>query len=1098
MAQEGLVTGVVGGGLALNYMGSGSATATSGNTHISIGDKDNKTSPVVLGTVGGGVAVGLMGNAESNAGNVTIDINSGNALGVVGGGMAVGAGFKIGKTSAQDISININGTANAAGIFGGGAGIEAGIGVAQAQAENSVITINSTAPREGAIDSITAGIFGGGLAVGAAGGSTEVSLETAQVVLNSGLSMGMFGGGLSINSHLTPLSQSEAIKGLLSSLDSTGLVTSALSIPATSVSNTVKSTDIAINSSSSAVGIVGGGVALLNNDDDTKGKNASASSAVVDNAHIAINTSGFKAEDKTKLVSFANAAAQLVENKFAIGGGSGIVAAFKDLQGVQGAALGVLGGGIAIENMTGICAANTLASATTTKSTIDITNGYVVGTFAGGLAFASDKNPDTKGGALVTGETASINIRGGESVGVFGNGIAFFTAANGQDSQRLAIAQLDTSNITVSNGSVDGLYAGGIAIDDTAASYTNAQVITGTSNIVVNGGTVNVMNSAVLQPFVDKLPADPNTQTGNRAPYAHDYGQAFVDGTKDAAIVGGGFAIGKGAKSTITNSNITLNGGKIVGFINGDTDVTSNIYGGGIASHGGTSHVENANITIAGGDLSAVDNIYAGGIALTDSRMDQTALAEIYQKGTATVAKGIVTFLDNAQFKGTVVGSGVVKAITGSTTLPSTDSLATVTSSTLAFGDATHKYDATFSGAFKDFDNITVAKGSSVNLGVLTTEDATANLTKATTNFNGEGTVEAKQLIVKSSKNITIANGVVKITGATVGDIQNHSATAISVNRAGVLEIDKSAVLAATETPKGENAYDLATVTNGNLSQFTVTSGGVIKLNGFGENSLNEKQAANIKKDLLADDSAGMINFGKDVITFIQEPDGTVKEDLVATAGAIAEGETVKVNATGAEEGKKTANIAGGYGADAIKVDGASKNDTVTATVQKDLTLLGTADGKLVDAGGAKVDIELAKDKALNLGSAGATSHNASIDSVKLGMGDSAVNAAAAKYTVKGNIEGSAGKNGTVTASAGGTLEVKGNIGTAENNNEGSYNFLKEVKAEGGNISVGGALHAYTVTATGGAIVANDVRPTNIALDKGGTLITEKTHYDFR
>ena len=92
-----------------------------------------------------------------------------------------------------------------------------------------------------------------------------------------------------------------------------------------------------------------------------------------------------------------------------------------------------------------------------------------------------------------------MNVLGGENVLLMGGGGAYATGSNGFASKVMAQANVEgTATLIVQNGSVDGLYGGGMAIDDTNSDAVNAVANTKDVVIAVTGGEVNRANMGVI------------------------------------------------------------------------------------------------------------------------------------------------------------------------------------------------------------------------------------------------------------------------------------------------------------------------------------------------------------------------------------------------------------------------------------------------------------------------------------------------------------------------------------------------------------------------------------------------------------------------
>lgn len=179
----------------------------------------------------------------------------------------------------------------------------------------------------------------------------------------------------------------------------------------------------------------------------------------------------------------------------------------------------------------------------------------------------------------------------------------------------------------VTGGSVDGLFGGGLAVDDSNPEVDgqyvdarNAEANVGNVNINVAGGKVGRLHVEAFNK-VENYPGDEGKDKPDMKLYLKAGLKAIQDGK--AAIVGGGMAagnsiaIGEGgtakdaAGARVEVANINISGG----VIGEDKDgMQGNIYGGGIASTGGTTWVGTSNITVAGGTING--DIYGGGLSI--------------------------------------------------------------------------------------------------------------------------------------------------------------------------------------------------------------------------------------------------------------------------------------------------------------------------------------------------------------------------------------------------------------------------------------------------------------------------------------------------
>ena len=249
----------------------------------------------------------------------------------------------------------------------------------------------------------------------------------------------------------------------------------------------------------------------------------------------------------------------------------------------------------------------------------------------------------------------------------------------------------NVGNVTfnVTGGSVDGLFGGGLAVDDSNPEVggvyedaRNAEANVGNVNINVAGGKVGRLHVEVFNE-VENYPSGEGKDTPDMKLYLKAGLKAIQDGK--AAIVGGGMAAGNSiaiaeaasakdaAGARVEVANINISGG----VIGEDKDgMQGNIYGGGIASTGGTTWVGTSNITVAGGTING--DIYGGGLSIggnygggLDAALYNDALSAV---DTANVTLGAGTLNGSVYLGGRVLEDGahkkgVAKATVGAGTL---------------------------------------------------------------------------------------------------------------------------------------------------------------------------------------------------------------------------------------------------------------------------------------------------------------------------------------------------------------------------------------------------------------------------------------------
>ena len=415
------------------------------------------------------------------------------------------------------------------------------------------------------------------------------------------------------------------------------------------------------------------------------------------------------------------------------------------------------------------------------------------------------------------------------------------------------------------------------------------------------------------------------------------------------------------------------------------------------------------------------------------------------------------------------------------------------------------------------------AKKAELKLGELNSDGTvnpggSLNADITATGSNAKVTVNGGAWTLAEGKTLDIQSGALTVGGGTDIDYAGNLPAELDVSKGTLksasagdgsttgINVLQNGVLAAASAKLMKNSTTIAD----NLNKIWLDNGGTLRVTGL--NTISTVDMQTYKTALVAG-GTGLINYGTATVTVSDADKGSTENSIKGTAaeatGALLDGKTVEYDASSGT------TINGGYGADALVLNKAT-GDIPSQTVSGDLTLLGDAEGNLISAqktGGTAVqvvEVAVAANKNLNLGSAGAVSKGGTLDSnVSLGNG-SALNAAVAEYTV-GDITAAADGNGTVTASAGATLTagaigaVGTDIGTVSANsgvvNAASINTDTLTADNGivkatGNITVtnavtglsNGTIHSTTgdVTLTAGASNASGT----IAADAGNITAT--------
>lgn len=632
-------------------------------------------------------------------GDVKITVNNGNVLGALGGSAAITVGNIKADFFGLDITMNgkatttidgnvtttINNGANVAGLMNGGAAVALGGTSTSTVTGNSNVIIDSKVNFTDAKDGVTGVITGGGVAMTTFGGTaiSDVQGDT-NISINNGLTGFVAGGGIAAAVDATGVAeqvykpdgkelQLGNDKGFVDITDKQleellhmdkggipeGTITINNAIQGGTATSKIGNTNIELTGTTTAAGILGGGIAVSSHTYTWKGDGTnteekdkyavndaygkSVATAESGKATINVNLDSAKL-DKCKLV---NAMVDLKGALSELKAGHEFNALNKGLEALkkaedQGAALGVIGGGMAIahggNNSNLVNGQGAFSTATNKGTEINLVKGYVVGTLGGGVAAALN-NATAK---AETTEDIVINVlKDAEAIGVAGNGLAYFTgSADGGKNNLTGTATVIAKNTTINlAGTADGVVGGGFAIDDSQANATNAVVKTeGVSTInVYDGAKVSKLNFGPLESLAGKAPSN-KVDMGS-------YVAAAKDAAENIAIAGGGVAIGGGAESFVKESVINVAGGTVSG----------DIVAGGVAVYGfgdkGGSVVEKSTINLNAGKVEG--NVFAGG-----SVSAITTGSTGYDQAKATVGESTIN-LNGAEVTGFISGLGV-------------------------------------------------------------------------------------------------------------------------------------------------------------------------------------------------------------------------------------------------------------------------------------------------------------------------------------------------------------------------------------------------------------------------------------------------------
>lgn len=554
-----------------------------------------------------------------------------------------------------NVGVTLEGHTNAAGVLLAGSAIALGGTANSTVRDNAILNITSTDHPDHNLSGLTTGVFGGGLAASTLDGTSTSTVKGDTVINISGTGtgqdaagsvvVGAFGSGAALSTELSGRVWS-AIKGLTlgdmslgDNIHPSDAAEDGNELNSTLLNNggkaTVNSRDIYVNATGNSVtvGLAGGGLAAA-----WSGAKSGTSESYVNTGDIVINLGDenthvlteYPGEKKTlqdvtgKLVSaFKDAiySSSLLDGMFELI--DDVTDAVKVSQtDLKGTHVGTVGGSVVIAGMPSTAeGTKAIASAESGNIQINLNGGYTVATLGGGMTIATAKAVASNGYALGTEATShvdstQINVLGGDNVLVMAGGAAYATGSTedettltpervGSDVKSESV--VNKANINVGAyvdgeykvGSVDGIFGGGLAVDDTGADDENA--IATTTQVVINVNEGAKVNAADPSPLANMATGNGSGQPSNGS-YVHDTAGLLAASLTKAAIVGGGIASGAGAKVFSDTVEINLNGGTVNG----------NIYAGGVATLGGKSEVGTATVNVNGATISG--DIYAGGL----------------------------------------------------------------------------------------------------------------------------------------------------------------------------------------------------------------------------------------------------------------------------------------------------------------------------------------------------------------------------------------------------------------------------------------------------------------------------------------------------
>ena len=639
----------------------------------------------VVGWMNGGLAGGIGGIANSTVtGSTTITIDGADRKTI---------GTEDDKTDALSQVLNMmkGSGVNAVGVIGAGTAVSTLGGTATAEV-GSTSTINVD-------DATVIGMIGGGAAASVdATGLVETVISGQRG--NDDYTMDVDGAQLDeLLKENGILGKDGALGGILGD---TGLIPDDLTITATdaidggTATSTTGDTTLNITGNSTVIGAVGGGLAAAShtytykvdgtykgevsaNSNDAWGK--SEATATTGRSHITVNlpNSAMADENGNAWEEVSGAVGDLISGltKKDEDNNSAPEIASNALSGLdnKGGAFGIFGGGVAVGHgslRATLSEGNgATAIANTAGSDIDLVNGYAAAVFGGGAAVTENL---ARAEANMTDDVNITTYSDMTTVGLFGGGLALSMEGKvGVDNYRaaanetLAKSNVDTVNIT-NYGDTDGIFGGGMAIGNSLRNegnkdYNDAVSSVQTSNITVNGGTVNNLNMAAFMRALKNGNTD-----GDKYPQWSVLGVnasgAMVDlkGVMDnTSIAAGGLGMGMTGEARVDEANVTINGGT----------VTKDILGGGIGidNYGekGGAHVGESNITLNDGEVDG--SVYAGGAVngstpgQVDKAYNSISIGYDASQTSSTVNNATVT-LNGTSVTGEISGQGYSKETT--------------------------------------------------------------------------------------------------------------------------------------------------------------------------------------------------------------------------------------------------------------------------------------------------------------------------------------------------------------------------------------------------------------------------------------------------
>lgn len=564
----------------------GAGVAVAAADDVALKGENNYDSKTEVNHLMGGWLVNDAATAGDAKGDITLTVNGGTISEIIGGSYAkslAADGDSLLTVKHGDITTTIGGETTSAEFVVGGSKVAGGDG-ANLETGKTTLTITGgtfgtqktddyelvmggnyaktagnsglNAATEGSSVAVNGGTFYASVVGGSVAHNYSVS-DSINVTDNGATSVTITGG--TFNPSKSSLANDKGGINLKAAVIGGGLAYGAntSSVLDAGSSVTINGEKIAVNGKVVAGSVVaeGGYAAVVHGNTTLTMQNGTVSDDLIgggmvqDAANLTATTAGAKTGENPN-------AQKQPDHNLIVTGDAGVMVA-------GGKATGEIVGGNYVRGNGSARVANSLVTITGGEFASDTANKaqYVIG---GNKSMAyegdiTDTLVEKNSGVLVDG---AVKIVDGAVVGG--------SMAKAEKDGKATATVEGNSGVQVDKGSLAGVVGGGLA---ETYSHTNGGAATssvgGTSSVTINGGTIKGIAYGAV--------------AGNA-------------GTSSAAVVGGGLANGAGSTATVTNTSVTIAGGKIDG----------KVVAGGLAINGGT--------TTAGGNtlLTMTDGAVSG------------------------------------------------------------------------------------------------------------------------------------------------------------------------------------------------------------------------------------------------------------------------------------------------------------------------------------------------------------------------------------------------------------------------------------------------------------------------------------------------------